>query len=72
MLSIQASKPTIFFQENVLKTLPDNLIDLSKMILADIAKDSTILPLNNFLEIIINKANKSKLLATIISLGEDF
>ncbi|NVN96163.1 MAG: NTPase [Bacteroidetes bacterium] len=63
---------TIFIQENVLKTLPDNLIDLSKMILADIAKDSTILPLNNFLEIIINKANKSKLLATIISLGEDF
>lgn len=62
----------IFINNNIIKSLPQNLSELSKNVLEGIAKDQPIPQQNTFLDIILNKANKSALLPKIKSISENF
>jgi hypothetical protein len=57
---------------NVLKNLPDNLTELTKKILKDIAGGGTIPTKGGALDTIIAKCDKRKLVSLIRSFGDDF
>ncbi|HET7119036.1 MAG TPA: P-loop NTPase fold protein [Hanamia sp.] len=62
----------LLIQGKNLETIPDNLTDFCRKILNGISKGEAIPASGHFIDIIINKADKGKLVSTIISLGEDF
>lgn len=62
----------ILIQNNILKSLPNNLLELTKRLLIDIAHGQPIPIPDSNLDTIINKADRRNLLATIKTIGEDF
>ncbi len=64
---------SLLIQGNILKTLPDNLTEFCKKVLIDIAAGTQSIPTtNSVLDVIINKADKSKLQPTVKKLCDDF
>lgn len=64
---------SILIENNILKTLPENLTNFSKKLLISISASEQAIPApNSILEIIINKANKNKLQPTIKDICDDY
>ncbi len=64
---------SIFIDNEILKTLPENLTNFSKKILIEISSGGQPIPASDsILEKIINKANKNKLQPTVKIICDDF
>jgi len=64
---------SILIQEKKMITLPDNLIELCKIIILEVSEDSDLIPeKDSTMDVIINKASKTKLQPTLKRICDDY